>query len=69
MDSNRVQEHDLRSSAWLSLVLNLLIIIQITQIFSRRTKTSSVILTVYVDDILLTESDSVALAETKEYLK
>jgi len=28
-----------------------------------------VILAVYVDDILLTGSDSVALAETKEYLK
>jgi len=28
-----------------------------------------VILAVYVDDILLTESDSTDLAETKEYLK
>ena len=28
-----------------------------------------VILTVYVDDILLTGSDSVSLAETKEYLR
>jgi len=28
-----------------------------------------VILTIYVDDILLTGSDSAALAETKEYLK
>ena len=27
------------------------------------------VLTVYVDDILLTESDSVGLLETKEYVK
>ena len=38
-------------------------------VFVRRTKSGSVILTVYLDDILLTGSDSVALAETKEYLK
>jgi len=38
-------------------------------VFVRRTKSGSVILTVYVDDILLIRSDSVALAETKEYLK
>jgi len=38
-------------------------------VFVRRTKFGSIILTVYVDDILLTRSDSVALAETKEYLK
>ena len=38
-------------------------------VFVRRTKSGSVILSVYVDDILLTGSDSVALAETKEYLK
>jgi len=38
-------------------------------VFVRRTKSSSVILTMYDDDILLTENDSVALAETKEYLK
>ena len=37
-------------------------------VFVRRTKSGSVILTVYVD-ILLTGSDSVTLAETKEYLK
>jgi len=37
--------------------------------FVRRTKSGSVILAVYVDDILLTGSDSVALEETKEYLK
>ena len=38
-------------------------------VFVRRTKSGSVILSVYVDDILLAGSDSVALAETKEYLK
>jgi len=38
-------------------------------LFVRRTKSGSVILAVYVDDILLTGSDSVALVETKEYLK
>jgi len=37
-------------------------------VFGHRTKSGSVILAVYVD-ILLTESDSVALAETKKYLK
>jgi len=31
IDSNRVQEHGLRSSVWLSLVLDLLSVIQITQ--------------------------------------
>jgi len=38
-------------------------------LFVRRTKSGSVILAVYVDDILLTGSDFVILAETKEYLK
>jgi len=38
-------------------------------VFVRRTKFGSVILAVYVDAILLTGCDSVALAETKEYLK
>ena len=38
-------------------------------VFVRRTKSGSVKLAVYINDILLTESDSVALAETKEYLK
>ena len=37
--------------------------------FVRRTKSGSVTLVVYVDDILLTGSDFVALAETKKYLK
>ena len=37
--------------------------------FVRRIKYGSVILAVYVDDILLTGSDSVVLAEAKEYLK
>jgi len=38
-------------------------------VFVCRTKSGSVILAVNVDDILLTESNSVALAEIKEYLK
>jgi len=38
-------------------------------VFVRRTKSVSVILAVYVNDILLIGSDDVALAETKEYLK
>ena len=38
-------------------------------VFVRRTKSDSVILAVHVDDILLTESDSMVLAETKKYLK
>jgi len=38
-------------------------------VFVHGTKSGSVILTVYVDDILLTGSDYVALAETKEYIK
>ena len=38
-------------------------------VFVHRTMSGSVIRAVYVDDILLTGSDSVALAEIKEYLK
>ena len=38
-------------------------------VFVRRTKSGVVVLTVYVDDILLTCSDSAGLLETKEYLK
>jgi len=38
-------------------------------VFVHRIKSNSVILTVYVDDILLTGSDFMALAETKKYLK
>ena len=38
-------------------------------VFVRHTKSGSVILAVYVDDILLTRSDYVVLAESKEYLK
>jgi len=34
-----------------------------------RTKSGIVILTVYVDDILLTGSDSTGLLKTKQYLK
>ena len=38
-------------------------------VFVRRTKYGSVILAVYVNDILLTGSNFVVLAETKDYLK
>jgi len=38
-------------------------------IFVRCTKSSIVVLVVYVDDILLTGSESGGLLETKEYLK
>jgi len=38
-------------------------------VFVRSTKSGSRILVVYVDDILLTGSDSVVFTETKEYLK
>ena len=37
--------------------------------FVRRTKSGLVILAVYVDDILLIGSDSMALTEIKEYFK
>ena len=37
-------------------------------VFIRRTTSGLVVLAVYVDDILLTESDLVAITETKEYL-
>jgi len=38
-------------------------------VFVRRTKSVIVVLTVYIDDILLTGSDSAGLLETKKYLK
>ena len=37
--------------------------------FIRRTRSGIVVLTVYVDDILLTSSDSAGIVETKIYLK
>jgi len=65
MDSSKVHRRDLRSLASPSLVL---VFIDATQIalFIRRTKFGLVILTMYVDDILLTGSDSVGLVEIKE---
>ena len=38
-------------------------------VFIRRTKSGIVFLAVYVDDILLIDSDSVEILETKQYLK
>jgi len=38
-------------------------------VFVRYTKSGLVILTMYVDNILLTGSDPAGLAETKEYLR
>jgi len=38
-------------------------------VFIRRTGSDIVVLTVYVDDILLTDSDSTGIVETKMYLK
>ena len=38
-------------------------------VFVRRTRSSIVVLTVYVDNILLTGSDSAGLLETKKYFK
>ena len=38
-------------------------------VFIRRRTTSSVVLAVYVDDVLLTISDTARILETKEYLR
>jgi len=66
MDSNSVQGHDLRSSAW---CISFARCHSNHSVFVRRTKYGSMILTVYVKDKLLIENDSVALAEKKKYLK
>jgi len=68
MISNRVHGHGLRSSALPSLALVFTGVTQIT-LSSSNTKSGIVVLTVYIDDILLTGSDSAGLLETKEYLK
>ena len=68
MDSSRVQRPDLRSSTLPFLVLAFADVIQIT-VFVRHTRSGIVVLVVYVDDILLTGSDSAGLVETKMYLK
>jgi len=68
MDSSRVHGRGLRSLALPSLTL----IFNYHSdyfIFDRRTKSGLVILPVRVDDILPTESDSVGLVETKDYLR
>jgi len=68
MDLSRVQGHVLRSLASPSLALIFIFVIQI-YVFIRHIKSDLVILAVYVNDILLTESDSDGLAEIKEYLR
>ena len=68
MDSSRVHERGLRSLASPSLTLIFIVVTQIT-VFVRRTKYGLVMLAVYVDDILLTGSDSAGLVEMKEYLR
>ena len=68
MDSSKVQKRGLRSSALPFLVLAFADVIQIT-LFSFGAQGLVVVLTVYVDDILLTGSDSAGIVETKIYLK
>ena len=66
MESNRVQGHSLKNSVISGI--GFARCHSDHSVFVRRTKSDSVILALCVD-ILLTRSDSVALAETKEYLK
>ena len=66
--SNRVCEHGLRSLASPSLTFVFIVVTQ-TTVFVWHTKSGLVILTVYVDDILLIGSNSTGLVETKEYLR
>jgi len=67
MASSRVHGRGLRSSTLLSLALVFTCVTQITlSLFD--IKSGIVVLTVYVD-ILLIDSDSAWLLETKEYLK
>jgi len=69
MTSRRVHERGLRSSSLPSLAL---IFTSVTQIILSLFGTQSldiIVLTVYVDNILLTGSDSAGLLETNEYLK
>ena len=68
MDSSRVQRRGLRSSVLPFLVLAFADVIQIT-VFVRHTGSGIVVLTIYVDDILLTGSDLAGIVETKMYFK
>jgi len=69
--SSRVHGRSLRNlaSPSFTLVFIVVLISLIHSIFIRRIKYDLVILTVHIDDILLTESDSAGLIETKEYLR
>jgi len=68
MDSSTVHGRGFRSLASPSLALVFIIVTQITlSLF--RILSGLVILAVYVDDILLTESNSANLVKTKEYLR
>jgi len=58
----------LRSLVLPFLVLTFADVIQIT-VFVQRTRSGIIVLVVYVDDILLTDSDSAGIVETKMYPK
>jgi len=68
MAASRVHRCGLRSSVLPSLSLVFTSVTQIT-LSSSHTKSGIIVLTIYVNDILLTGSDSVGLLYVKEYLK
>ena len=66
---NRVQGRDLRSSVLPFLVLAFRRCHSNHSVFVQRIRSGIIVLTVYVDDILLTGSDSAEIVEIKMYLK